>query len=322
MLLALVLLTGCYSRKQTLRHNATATLSEKQLDSLSFSSKHHYSQGYNFVVRRDSLVMLRQQPEESLSGLPTDTLVFHRKEHVVVADVRILSADSVDSVWVQLANDQNRFGWIHESEMLKKVVPNDSISQFILTFSDSHLLIFLIFITLISVVYLFRQLMRKKTYFVIIHDVGSFYPTLLCLLVATSAAFYASIQMYAPDAWQQFYYHPTLNPFSVPTILSLFLCSVWAILIVGLAAADQVIHLLDFGDALNYLLGLAAVCAANYIVFSILTLYYIGYPLLVAYAVFAVWRFLKFNSVVYYCGNCGATLHRKGRCPHCGAYNV
>lgn len=322
LLVCTLMLSGCYNRRQTPRQNAISALSEKQRDSISFSSKHHYSQGFNFVVRKDSLVLLKQQPEESLSGLLTDTLVFHRHEHVVVADVRMLPADEVDSVWIQLANDQNRFGWVHESEMLPKVVPDDSISQFILTFSDQHLLISLIFITVIAVGYLLRQLFKKKSYVVLIHDIGSFYPTLLCLIVAMSAAFYASIQMFAPDTWQQFYFHPTLNPFSVPPILSLFLCSVWAMLIVAIAAADQVIHLLDFTDALTYLLGLGAVCAANYIIFSIATLYYIGYPLLIAYVCYAVWRFLKRNSVVYYCGNCGATLHRKGRCPHCGAYNV
>lgn len=323
MVLCLALtFTGCYNRREVSTHNAISTLSEKQKDSISFFSKHHYTQGYNFVVRKDSLTLLRQQPEESLSGLPTDTMTFRRHEHTVVADIRILPADSVDSVWIQLANDQNHFGWIHESEMLKRVVPNDPISQFILFFSDVHLLISLIFITVIAVGYLLRQLFQKKSYLVMLHDIGSFYPTLLCITVALSAAFYASIQMFAPDAWQQFYYHPTLNPFSVPPILSLFLCSVWAILIVGIAAADQVIHLLDFSDALTYLLGLGAVCAANYIIFSLATLYYIGYPLLVAYICYAVWRFVRRNSVSYYCGNCGATLHRKGRCPLCGAYNI
>jgi hypothetical protein len=34
--------------------------------------------------------------------------------------------------------------------------------------------------------------------------------------------------------------------------------------------------------------GLAAICAVCYVVFSITTLYYIGYPLLVAYYVFAI----------------------------------
>jgi len=52
-----------------------------------------------------------------------------------------------------------------------------------------------------------------------------------------------------------------------------------------------------------------------------LTLYYIGYPLLIAYIYYAFRIYLRKSSETYYCGNCGVRLHRKGRCPHCGAVN-
>ena len=38
-------------------------LTEQQLDSISFYTTHHYTQGYNFVISRDSLVILEQQNE-------------------------------------------------------------------------------------------------------------------------------------------------------------------------------------------------------------------------------------------------------------------
>ena len=123
-----------------------------------------------------------------------------------------------------------------------------------------------------------------------LRDIPSFYPTLLALLVASSATFYASIQLFAADTWQHFYYHPTLNPFSTPPLLSVFLSSVWAILIVALATVDDVRHRLPFGDAVLYLFGLCGVCAVNYILFSLSTLYYVGYPLLAAYFYFAICR--------------------------------
>ena len=318
-----LLLAGCYSHGP--RHSGAfpyrATFSQRQLDSLSFASTHHYSQGYNFVVRGDSIELIKQQPEELLSHLPTDSFAIHKHEHVVVADIRKLPNDTVDSIWVQLATADYRFGWVRESKMIKKVVPDDPISQFISTFSDVHLLIFLIVIVLFSLFYLVRKISSRNAHIVHFNDIRSFYPTLLCLLVACSAALYALIQMYAPEVWQHFYYHPTLNPFSQPPIMEVFLVSVWLMLIVGLAAVDDARHQLPAGEALLYTAGLAAVCAFDYIVFSLTTLYYIGVPLFFVYLWYALRQYYRHSRYIYICGNCGALLRRKGRCPHCGMMN-
>ena len=317
-----LLLAGCYSHGP--RHSGAfpyrATFSQRQLDSLSFASTHHYSQGYNFVVRGDSIELIKQQPEELLSHLPTDSFAIRKHEHVVVADIRKLPNDTVDSIWVQLATADYRFGWVRESKMIKKVVPDDPISQFISTFSDVHLLIFLIVIVLFSLFYLVRKISSRNAHIVHFNDIRSFYPTLLCLLVACSAALYALIQMYAPEVWQHFYYHPTLNPFSQPPIMEVFLVSVWLMLIVGLAAVDAR-HQLPAGEALLYTAGLAAVCAFDYIVFSLTTLYYIGVPLFFVYLWYALRQYYRHSRYIYICGNCGALLRRKGRCPQCGMMN-
>ena len=92
-------------------------------------------------------------------------------------------------------------------------------------------------------------------------------------------------------------------------------------LIVGIAAVDDTRRLLKFDDAFWYLCGLGAVCAVDYIVFSISTLYYIGYPLLIAYIFLAIKVYFRHHRDTYICGNCGAKLHRKGRCPYCGTMN-
>ena len=235
--------------------------------------------------------------------------------------MRILNKDASDSVWIQVARDQNTFGWVHESVLLKKVVPDDPISQFISTFSDVHLLIFLVIIVIIGVSYLLHGIFAKKAKVVHFNDICSFYPTLCALIVASAATFYSSIQLFAPDAWQNFYYHPSLNPFAVPPILSIFLTSVWLLVIVGIATVDDVYHKLEFGEATLYLCGLAGICAANYIIFSVLTLYYLGYFLLVAYIGFALLKYFKGNSYGYACGSCGARMRGKGRCDKCGAWN-
>lgn len=320
LFLLVLLCSSCY-------HQNTKNINENLLDSVGqndsshFKATHHYSSNYNFVVKADSLVLSKQQPEETLSHLQEDSLVVYKNDHLVVADIRIMSADSIDSVWVQVARDQQTFGWIHESKLLPNVVPDDPISLFISTFSDIHLLVFLVIIVLISVYYIMRKLLSASLPIVHLRDINSIYPTLLVLLVATSATFYASIQLFAPQVWHHFYFHPTLNPFSVPLPLNLFLLSVWAILLIGLAAIDDVRHLLPLGDAVLYLCGLAAVCAVNYIIFSVSTLYYIGYPLLIVYVYWAIKRYIKMPRIKFVCGNCGMPLEKSRCCKHCGALN-
>ena len=321
ILLLLMMLSACFHRP-TARHRASVVLTEQQLDSIAFARTHHYTINYNFVVRADSLMLTRQMPEETVSNLPTDSFAIGKEERLVVADIRILPADSVDSVWVQLAHEQGMFGWVHESEMLKFVEPDDPISQFISFFSDEHLLIFLLVFVLIITAYGMYKLLRRNAHIVHFNDIATFYPTLFALVVATSATLYASIQMFCPEEWQEFYFHPTLNPFSQPRLLALFLSSVWAILIVGIAVVDDTFRHLNVSDGVLYLLGLAGVCAVCYIVFTITTMYYVGYLLLVAYIAFALWRYFTHTRSKFICGNCGLQIKKKGRCPHCGALNV
>lgn len=335
LMMTVLVMTGCYNRhtpsrfqlKDSTRFADTLTqaqfdsLSREQQDSADFAVKHHYSVGFNFIVRADSLELISQQPEEIVSNMTVDSFSVPKDAPIAVTDIRIMSSDSIDSVWVQLVTEQYKTGWTHESQLLSRVDPDDPISQFISTFSNRHLIIFMIVISLIAVGYITRKLLRQNSHIVHFNDINSFYPTLLALIVASSATFYATIQNFAPETWRDFYFHPTLNPFSQPWPIEIFLISVWAMLIVGIAAVDDTRHQLKFDDAFWYLCGLGAVCAVDYIVFSISTLYYIGYVLLVLYIWFAIRTYFKHNRDTYICGNCGAKLHRKGRCPYCGAMN-
>ncbi len=239
----------------------------------------------------------------------------------MVADIRIIPTDTIDSVWVEVADGKASFGWAHEKDLLEKVVPDDPMSQFISFFSNTHLLLFLVFLVFISFVYMVVKLRKKNVPFVHLRDIDSFYPALLCIIAALSATLYASIQMFAAEEWQDFYYHPTLNPFSVPLVLSLFLTCVWAFIIIAIAVVEDVFRLLSVGNALLYLGGTMAVCAVNYIVFSLTTLYYAGYLLFAVYLCFALYRYFRFTYKPLVCGRCGARLRRKGRCPCCGALN-
>ena len=315
MFVVSTLLTACYNHRQ--RTPDAWDLSKQQIDSISFFTTHHYSQNYNFVVSASSLPLSDELPEMAF-----DTLYVTRGERIVVAEITTVPTDTIDSVWVKVARDQITQGWIRESELLQGVSPDDPISQFIDFFSNTHLLIFLAFCTVVGSAYAMRRLMRRKADIVHFNDIDSFYPTLLCLLVASSATLYATIQMYAPESWRHFYYHPSLNPFALPKHLGFFVASVWAIIIVALAAIDDVRHHLSGADAILYLAGLAAICAVDYVVFSIFTLYYIGYLLLLAYVCYALWRYFRYAHHPYTCGSCGARLRHKGQCPHCGKENV
>ena len=300
--------TSCYNRGPITPD--AWNLTEQQLDSISFYTTHHYTQNYNFVVTGDSLVVVAQQPEamavpevvsieiESI-GLEKqkDSITLKKNERIVVADIMTVPSDTIDSVWVKVARDQLTFGWIHENELLAKVSPDDPISQFIDLFSNVHLLVFLAFCVVIVAAYGVRRLMRRGAKIVHFNDIPSFYPTTLCLLVASSAVLYSSIQIFAPESWRHFYYHPSLNPFALPLHLGLFVSSVWAIIIVAIATVDDVSKHLPLGSAVLYLGGLTAVCAVDYVVFSITTLYYIGYPLLIAYFVFALRRLSLQDSI-------------------------
>ena len=308
LLLSLLLTSSCYNRGPITPD--AWNLTEQQLDSISFYTTHHYTQNYNFIVTSDSLVVFAQQPEampipevfSSLHGAADSSLFtlhssLFKGERIVVADIMTVPSDTIDSVWVKVARDQLTFGWIHENELLAKVSPDDPISQFIDFFSDVHLLVFLAFCVVIVAAYGVRRLMRRGAKIVHFNDIPSFYPTTLCLLVASSAVLYSSIQLFGPESWRHFYYHPSLNPFGMPLHLGLFVSSVWAIVIVAIATVDDVTKHLPLGSAILYLGGLLAVCAVDYVIFSITTLYYIGYPLLIAYYIFALRRLSLQDSI-------------------------
>ena len=311
----LLFLTSCYNHGQ--QTTDAWDLTEHQIDSISFSTTHHYTQNYNFMVTADKLPLA-----DALPDMAFDTLYVVRGERIVVADIQKVPADTIDSVWVKVAHDQITQGWIRESELLQGVSPDDPISQFIDVFSDTHLLVFMAICVLVGSAYAMRKLLRRKAYIVHFHDIDSSYPAMLCVLIAISATLYASIQMFGAESWRHYYFHPSLNPFALPFHLALFVASVWAIIIVAVAALDDVRHQLQTFDALLYLSGLAAVCAVDYVVFSIFTLYYIGYLLLIAYIAFAVWCYLRHPHYRYRCGQCGGKMKQKGTCPHCGAVNA
>ena len=265
--------------------------------------------------------------DEHLSKETRDSLAYLFERHYtwntgVGARFAIHPADSVDSVWVKLAHSQEVQGWLRESEMMHAFVPTDSISQAIYLFSDTHASYFIIIFALFVAVWLFRAFRRKQLRMVYFNDIDSLYPLLLCLLMAFCATIYESIQVFAPETWQHFYFNPTLSPFKVPLVLSAFLMGIWLFIVVLLAVLDDLFRQLSPAAAVFYLLGLASCCIFCYFFFILTTSIYVGYLFLTAF----VWVFLKRLRISllasrYRCGRCGQKLREKGVCPHCGAIN-
>lgn len=308
------LLASCY--RQPSPTTDSWDITKEQRDSISFSTTHHYSQNYNFVIKADTMRLVCQPPDE----LPFDSVTIRAGDRVVVADFITMPFDTIDTVWVKIARDQATQGWLRECELLPNAKPDNQLSQFIDAFSDAHRLFVLAILAIVLAAYGLHRLARRNAYIVHLRDIDSPYPALLAVMVATEACLYASIQLFAPESWRHFYYHPTLNPLNLPAHLALLITLLWAMALVALAAIDDIFRQLSPGKALLYGLGLVAVCAVNYVFYSFLTLHYVGYPLLVAYMAYAARRYRRRKRLLL-CGACGAELPGKGVCPRCGANN-
>ena len=114
-------------------------------------------------------------------------------------------------------------------------------------------------------------------------------------------------------------FNPTLNPFGLPTMLSLFLGLSWLIVILFIASLDDIRRCLPTTEALLYTLSLLAVLGVLYLLFSFATMYFLGYFLLMVYIAVAVGRYWLCHRAHFRCRRCDAPLHTQGHCTKCGA---
>lgn len=293
----------------------TKTMSDFSKDSLSYLYKFHYTWNTNFEVSSDSLRLI-------CLPIEGDSVTLHKGDRVVVADFASHPNDSIDTLWVKLAHSQETQGWLRSKDIVNHFVPTDSISQFIYLFSNTHVVYFVVILAIFIGVWIIRLVMRKKISLVFFRDIDSLYPLFLCLLMAFSATLYETMQKFAPDTWQHFYFNPTLSPFHVPAILSIFLLSIWSFIIISVAVLDDTFRQLSAPRAFFYLLGLLASCVFCYFFFILATSIYLGYLFLILLFIIFCKRVASGKHSYYYrCGKCGRKIKEKGTCPHCGAYN-
>jgi hypothetical protein len=307
----LCLLTSCHVPVQDA---SDWNLTPEQQDSLRFLAQHHYVRNDNFLVTTDSLRLY-------VDMLSEDQEVVQKQDELVVADYRlVVGIDSLTTVWIQVARDQQTIGWVEESELLRSVVPVNPISRFIYLFGQWRPVVFLIFCLLFLTFYGIRKAHRRTALRTSLREVDYFYPVTVIFMVACTASLYGAIQRFAPELWKHYYFHPSLNPFDWPLSMALFLVGLWMIALLVLAMMEQLKHQTDVTTFFFCLFGTAGICLLCYLFFSVAIYYYIGYPLLLLLACGA-WKMIRSARCGYLCGACGRKISQKGKCPYCGAIN-
>jgi len=285
-------------------------LTPKQADSLEFRLLHHYTNNFNFMVVVDSLILTPREDEL------TDTVILRYHDRIVVADIR-----QSDTIWVKVARDQFSMGWVSEEKLMQATVPDDSISQAISWLTQTRFIWMSAVIVLGVIGFLLGWRLKHRFQIFRFNEMDSIYPTLMLILTSIMAALYASIQNFVPEFWQEFYFHPTLNPFILPPVMAALVTVVWLLIIVFIAMVVDVYHNLYFLSGITYVLEMLGVSMLSYLLISVLTLYYVGYLVLLAYIVALLWIYFRHVRCRFVCGHCGHSMRQKGICPRCGRLN-
>lgn len=272
-------------------------LTQMQSDSIFFSETHHYNTGTNFILMSDSLTLLLHP-----GGWPdnmettTDSCVLKEGDDFVVTE--IYRPDNhedlgIDSVWLCVASDGIHLGWVAETEMLAKSSPVSPISQFIYTFSDTHLYVFIVLIVLMAVFIGYSKYKHMLLWFVHFRDATSLYPCAFTITMATASMIYSTLQKFFPEVWVTYYFNPSLNPFTQPVLVSLFLVSLWLSVLFLLSVVFDLVDKIPFFQMVSYTLSLVCLGCIIYLVLTFSVPYYIGYVFYSLYVFFSVSRFLK-----------------------------
>ena len=301
-------------------------LTPQQVDSVVFRLTHHYGPNFNFELKADSMILVPREGD-----LIQDTCVVRNKDLLVVAQIkRIEACDSTmeDTFLIKVAHDQTTMGWVKESELLENAVPDDPISQLIDFMTGSRAIWMSSFLGFGVIAFFFRKMRKQKMSIslselkvVDLIEMDSFYPPLLLILVACVAALYASVQNFVPEFWQEYYFHPTMNPLLLPPIMAVLVTLVWLTLIVIVAVVIEVYNNFYSFRGIIYLFEIAGLCMLVYLLISWTILIYVGYlllPILIAYLIYYYFKYIRCTMT---CGHCGRKIREKGICKHCGAIN-
>lgn len=292
-------------------------LSPTKADSLRFRLTHHYTINHNFRVKTDSLTLVPRETENM-----HDTCTVYNGDILVVANIHITTTDTTDTVWVKVARDQFTMGWIRESELLPNVVTDDIISEALHTLSGSRATWMLAIIAFGTLAFFARRHKHNKLQILKFNEMDSFYPILFLILTATLSHQYANIQTTTPEYWQEYYYHPTLNPLQLPTTMALLVTLAWSVIIVFIAMTDDIYHNLYLAPGIMYIMETLGLAMLTYHIFSWTTAIGIGHILLPIFIITLLYTYFRYIRCTHTCGQCGYRMHSSGQCPHCGTINI
>lgn len=272
-------------------------LTQAQRDSIAFSSIHHYNTGTNFVLKADSLV-LYSYPKgwDGKAEIAPDSFVLEGGNDFVVTEIYHYDSDEgtgADSVWLCLVSDEAHPGWTGETTMLEKSSPVSPISQFIYTFSDTRVYVFITLAVLMTAAVCYCKCKRALLWFVHFRDITSFYPCAFTVTMSTASMIYSTLQKFAPEVWTAYYFNPSLNPFNQPAAICIFLISLWLSVLFLLSVVFDIMDKEPFFQSLSYVLSLICAGCVMYVILALTVPYYAGYLIYVFYVVFSIGRFSK-----------------------------
>lgn len=246
----------------------------------------------------------------------------YRGQQVVVAEVNIYPEEGADSIQLKLVHNEKVQGWIPQRQVIAKFHSTDSISQILNWLHKIPQCYVIIPFALFLLAGIVRYFTGKPVRKVFVDNVRSVYPMFLMLLISVATTLFVTIITEQTSAWHAYRFNPTLSPLDVSGILSVFLACLWLIVVIIIAAVDDIIKESSFGRILFNLLGLLTGCLFCYYLFYYTSLYFDGgYILLVFFAVLFLWNALKGLEKKYRCGKCGTKMASKGVCPDCGSVN-
>ena len=243
-------------------------MTPQQIDSLVFRLTHHYTINFNFVVKADSIMLVPREGDVSI-----DTCYVKEGGLVAVAAV----SNHIDTLWVKVAHDQYTMGWIPESELLKHSSPDDPISEILYALSGSRGIWMSILAVIGLCAFFVKRGKTNQLRLTQLEQMQSPYPSLFLALIAAMAVLYATIQNFIPEYWQEYYFHPSLNPLMLPPIMASLVVLVWLLIITFIAVCDEVYHKFDVLDGAIYIFELLGVGMIVYLIISWTTIIYIGY---------------------------------------------
>ena len=263
---ALCLLTSCAYQSQ--EHNNKWTLTQSQRDSIAFSAYHHYNVGYNFLCTADSM-LLSSHPEGTDLKLdyPQENVYLYEDDDFVVTEIfrnPNVNSHSLDSIWLCVGSDGIPLGWISEQDLHHNATPVDPISRF-MAFGYRHhsqieiisACLFILFIIVASYVTDVKNFEVFSTYYILFN-----------FALFSAGAVLGAIKCLVPEMWEEFYYHPSLNPVGQPPLLALYLSLAWLSIIFYIAIFFDLKEKMSIGKTLLALAINASLGAVLYLVLS------------------------------------------------------